>query len=218
MAVTYIARINAYAANVKGKQFVYAVGKHGPLAEILAQKSFEDGSRHQHVFEHENDYWIMKVYHAPSGSIYDVLIDEDDYDRVAPYKWYINVPQNARTLYVANDRLGKLHRYIMNVESSEDVVDHINRNGLDNRKENLRITTASMNSRNMDVKASNKFNHNGVCYEPPIGKHAGRYKATWMEGGKFHKKSFSEAKYADALERAIAFRKQKEQELGYLQQ
>ena len=222
MAITYRERINAYAANwydgTRSRSLVYSVNKNGPMAKLLAEQSFVDRKRHQHIFEYRDDYAIMKIYHAPTDTVYDVLMDKTDVVKVEPYKWYINIPQNARTLYVANDQLGKLHRYLMNPDSPEDVVDHINRNGLDNRKENLRITTASLNSRNMDVKSCNKFGHNGVSYEPPVGKHAGRYKAVWSENGKQHKKSFSELKYPDALERAIAFREQKERELGYIQQ
>ena len=218
MAVRYNERTNSYCANIKGKQFLYSVNRYGPLAKLLAERSVETQKRHKNFIEVHEEEAIMSIYHAPSQNIYEVRLDNDDVPLVEDLKWYINVPQNARTLYVANDKVGKLHRYLMGVEDPADVVDHIDRNGLNNHRDNLRITDASSNSRNMDTKASNKLNHNGVCYEPPVGKHAGRYKATWMENGVFHTKSFSEAKYPNALELAIEFREQKERELGYIQQ
>lgn len=218
MAVRYNERTNSYCANIKGKQFTYSIGKYGVLAKMLAEQSMETQRRHKNYIELYDDYAIMKIYHAPSNEVYDVFIDSDDIEQIENLKWYINVPQNARTLYVANDQVGKLHRYLMDVTDTCALVDHINRNGLDNRKENLRIVTSSENSRNMDTKASNKLNHNGVCYEPPCRNRSGRYKATWMENGVFKTKSFSLAKYPDALERAIEYREQKERELGYIQQ
>lgn len=215
MGVTYIPRINAYSANIKGKQFVYSVNKHGPMAKKLAEKSLSDVKRHQHIFEHEDGYYVMKVFHAPSDTVYDVLISEDDYNKVEPYKWCINTPENARTLYVANDKLGKLHRYLMEAPNNL-IVDHINRNGLDNRKENLRLTTPSMNSRNMDVKACNKLGYNGVSYEPASGRSGPRYKVHWMDdNNRFRSKSFSVNKYPNALEMAISFRKAMEEQYGY---
>lgn len=211
MGVTYKSYERAYSANVHGKQFSYSVGRHGPLARLLAEESMKDEKRHYHIFEERDDCYAMKVYHAPTDTVYDVLISKEDIDRVEGYKWYINVPQNARTLYVANDRLGKLHRLLANA-SENDIVDHINRDGLDNRRENLRLTTASLNSRNMDTKSCNKLGHNGVAYCPGEG----RYRVHWQdENQRFRTKSFSVNKYPDALERAIAFREQMERENGY---
>lgn len=216
MGVTYNARNNCYSANIHGKQFVYAVNKHGPMAKLLAEQSMKDEKRHQHIFEEKDNDVIMKIYHVSTNNVYDIIVSKQDVPLIEKYKWYINVPQNARTLYVANDKLGKLHRYLMDAKENE-IVDHINRNGLDNRRENLRITTASMNSRNMATKSCNKFGQNGVAYCPAEGKHAARYRVHWQDSEKkFRTKSFSIAKYPDALERAIAFRKQMEKENGYL--
>lgn len=216
MAITYNTRYNHYSANVHGKQFVYAVSRHGPMAKLLAEQSMKDEKRHQHIFEERENDVVMKVYHVPMDTVYDVIIDKEDQPLVEQYKWYINTPQNARTLYVANDKLGKLHRFLTGAKEDE-VVDHINRNGLDNRRENLRITTASMNSRNMSTKSSNKLGQNGVAFCPAEGKHAARYRVHWQDSEKkLRTKSFSITKYPDALERAIAFRKQMEKENGYL--
>lgn len=216
-SVTYVKRINAYRGHHAGnhQDFMYAVNKHGPLAKILAEKSAKNNVRYQHLIEEKEDYAIMKIYHAPTDTVYDVLIDLEDVEKIKSLKWHINVPQNARTLYVANDKVGKLHRFIMNVDNPSDVIDHYDRNGLNNRKDNLRITTSSINSRNMNVKSSNKLGHNGICYEPPKGTHSGRYKVSWMENGKQKTKSFSEGKYKNAFDLAVEFREQIEKENNY---
>lgn len=219
MAVTFREKTNTYYVNWfvdgKSKSMVYSVNRNGPMAKLLAEQSWQDKKRHVHVFEQKDDHYIMKVYHAPTDTVYDVLIDEEDIEKVESYKWYINVPQNARTLYVANDKLGKLHRYLMKAPKNL-VVDHINRNGLDNRKENLRLTTASMNSRNMDTKSCNKLGVNGVSFEDASGRHGPRYKVHWMDDEqRFRTKSFSVNKYSDAFEKAVAFRKAMEERYGY---
>ena len=82
------------------------------MAKLLAEQSMKDEKRHQHIFEERENDVVMKVYHAPIDTVYDVIIDKEDQPLVEQYKWYINTPQNARTLYVANDKLGKLHRFL----------------------------------------------------------------------------------------------------------
>jgi hypothetical protein len=51
-------------------------------------------------------------------------------------------------------RIGKtyiyLHRFILNAKKG-DIIDHVNRDRFDNRRENLRIASASLNCYNRDV-------------------------------------------------------------------
>jgi len=75
------------------------------------------------------------------------IVDPDDFDRLNIYKWHAS--KNASTFYAKRNlypkRKGKpgsipMHRQIMNAPR-EMLVDHINYNGLDNRKANLRLAT-----------------------------------------------------------------------------
>lgn len=210
MAVTFIENKNYYSANFKGKQYAYSINKFGPLAELIAQKSFEQESKLCNYIEEYDSYAIIKIYHMPTDTVYDIYIDIEDLNKVQNYKWYINVPQNSRTLYVANNSLGKLHRYLLDVTDSNINVDHQDRNGLNNRKENLRLTDTSTNKKNMDVRADNKFGCNGISLDN------NSYRVSWQEDGKQRSKKFNINKYENALEEAIAFKKQKELEHGYL--
>jgi hypothetical protein len=47
------------------------------------------------------------------------------------------------------------------------VIDHINRNPLDNRKENLRLVSTTINARNKDGYG----NRRGICYDSRHGKY-----------------------------------------------
>lgn len=62
----------------------------------------------------------------------------------------------------------------------------------------------------MDTIRSNTIGCNGISFD---GK---RYRVHWSENGKFRSKSFSVNKYENALEQAIAYRRLKETENGYL--
>ena len=82
------------------------------------------------------------------------IVDPDDYKRLNKYKWYVIKGRNtfyaARTIRPGINKKRiciKMHREIINPPYPL-VVDHINHNGLDNRKANLRPVTQSQNSLN----------------------------------------------------------------------
>ena len=77
------------------------------------------------------------------------LVDAEDYDYLMQWCWC--AVKGTNTFYAArNDKFTgttKMHRVIMNAPKGMEV-DHINRDGLDNRKENLRIVTRRGNQSN----------------------------------------------------------------------
>lgn len=80
------------------------------------------------------------------------LVDADDYERVSTTKW--SARQNGKSRYAVAtsfnhvpQRLGSLHRYIMWAKPGQ-IVDHINGDTLDNRKQNLRIVTPQQSAAN----------------------------------------------------------------------
>lgn len=74
-----------------------------------------------------------------------ILIDDEDDFFVTSKKLY--VIKNNNHLYVVNSDRKYLHRLIIGAEKGQ-VVDHINHNTLDNRKDNLKICTHSENRLN----------------------------------------------------------------------
>jgi hypothetical protein len=81
-----------------------------------------------------------------------VLYDEVDHDAVMRVKWY--AVRSKRTYYaetaryfISGRRVRGMHHLIMQPPQGM-VVDHVNGNGLDNRRANLRICTPNQNRRN----------------------------------------------------------------------
>jgi hypothetical protein len=103
----------------------------------------------------KNNYAIIKLNDKIFGET-DCFIDIEDLPLVKQYFWRLRVDKRHPncTPYVESVKRinGKririhLHRLIMNCPNDK-VVDHINHNGLDNRKKNLRICTQQINVMN----------------------------------------------------------------------
>lgn len=101
------------------------------------------------------------------------IIDDEDFDRVSQYKWaaHWSPGMNAyRAVRSENKKTIYLHRFILKAPEGL-VVDHINRDMLDNRKENLRLATVSQNQQNRNSKSKNTTGYKGVSYYKPLGKY-----------------------------------------------
>ena len=92
------------------------------------------------------------------------VVDDEDYDRLSKHKWYCayyggkrRLPYAVRTIYTNGKRTIKMHREIMDAPESL-VVDHINRDTLDNCKHNLRVCTSSENLYNSTYKKPTERN------------------------------------------------------------
>lgn len=97
----------------------------------------------------------------------EVIVDSDDYEKLTKYKWSANGNGYAvRGVHIGNRKYRKIymHREILNVKSSE-IVDHVNGNKFDNRKENLRVVTPSQNAVNAGRRKNNSSGYKGVFYE-----------------------------------------------------
>ena len=78
-----------------------------------------------------------------------ILVDDEDYEYLAQFRWYRLVSRN--TTYARTGINGKTKvlthvlstKYKWNLNGK--VVDHINKNGLDNRKQNLNVVTQQQN-------------------------------------------------------------------------
>lgn len=104
---------------------------------------------------------------------YTVIIDTEDVFDIMRYRWYTDKTKikNHGLFYfkarMPDSKYISMHRFILKLESYDNkmVVDHINRNTLDNRKRNLRIVSISENIKNSRVSRRNKYGCKGVSYD-----------------------------------------------------
>ena len=122
-----------------------------------------------------------------------VLVDAEDYDRLMKHKWIAFC--SGGKWYAGCNEHGKrllMHRAIMKAPQGL-VVDHIDGNGLNNCKSNLRICTQAQNLCNSRPRC--KTTHfKGVCYD----KERGKYMAYVSVGGR----TKIIGRYADLVEAA----------------
>lgn len=90
-----------------------------------------------------------------------ILVDDEDYAILSKLSWTVSAHGYAFTGFTIGESKGKksvqvlMHRLVMGLKSTNRlIVDHINGNKLDNRKENLRIVNASGNAQNANRKPS----------------------------------------------------------------
>lgn len=114
------------------------------------------------IIEYE-DHAEIVLYNKHCEEIGRTLIDLDDVDKARSYKWGINKG------YAQSSKGILLHRLIMN-PGDDMVVDHINHDKLDNRKDNLRICSTRQNTMNQNVSKNSTSGITGVTWDKTNGK------------------------------------------------
>jgi hypothetical protein len=93
----------------------------------------------------------MKVIVFEKENSLRVLVDDEDYPLLSRHKWYPMRVRQSDKVYaqrrVTSFCTELMHRLILGMPPSGMVIDHINNNGLDNQKENLRFLLNAENIR-----------------------------------------------------------------------
>ena len=107
----------------------------------------------------------MRTINLTQGKV--ALVDDEDFEYLNQWKWY--ACRSGDSLFYAlrwvlsNNKRTRLwmHRLLNNTPADIET-DHINGNGLDNRKENLRNSSRSQNVMNTEKRKDNKSGYKGV--------------------------------------------------------
>lgn len=100
-------------------------------------------------------------------------IDIDDVPRVAGLFWYAYQHKRTPSIYAqANVKRGgrwttvQMHKLLLNAAE----VDHVDGDGLNNRRKNLRSATPTQNKQNRPIQRNNRSGFRGVTFLYAVGK------------------------------------------------
>jgi hypothetical protein len=144
---------------------------------------------------------------------YKVQIDEEDWERVKGYKWSVAKPDTAHYKRLKGNvfpvtnvkvdgiwRSRSMHRVLLNLIRNEPVVvDHINGDRCDNRRENLRICTQANNNCNVHGRKDNSSGYKGVSKKTNSDY--------WVSQIQVRGKKYFGGHHTTAIEAAIAYDK-----------
>lgn len=115
-------------------------------------------------------YIFMKEIKLTKG--YVALVDDSDYDHLSNYKWFASICNGGKVYAGRNSKYIKgvkrfhisMHRYLLGLINTDrnTVVDHIDGNGLNNQRANLRICSRSVNNANKKSKVGSTSKYLGV--------------------------------------------------------
>ena len=125
-----------------------------------------------------------------------VIVDEQDYEELSKYKWYLIDGFAARTIKKDDKRTTiYMHRVIMDAPMGVSVY-HINHNKLDNQRENLRLVKGSARMhRRPSVKHSSKYRGVYWCKD----------KRKWIAEIKVYKKQIRLGRFEVEKDAAMAY-------------
>jgi hypothetical protein len=122
----------------------------------------------------------MRRIHLTKGLV--TIVDDIDYEWLSAFNWYAHKSPGGYTFYACRKRrksecpdtwkknmFVSMHKEIMKTPSGMHT-DHVNGNGLDNRRQNLRIVTPSQNLQNARLRRTNKSGSKGVSWDSQTKK------------------------------------------------
>ncbi|WP_280755930.1 HNH endonuclease [Paenibacillus sp. LBL] len=137
----------------------------------------------------------------------EFLFDVDDFSLISQHTWCVSEVKGNRYIQTRIVRNGKettirIHRLILGPDN-QLVVDHINHDCLDNRKENLRLCSHSKNIRNRTKRIAGTSKYKGVYFYKNLNKWKAQIE---IKGKKKHLGYFeNEQDAAVAYNKAAAF-------------
>ena len=146
----------------------------------------------------QEEYWNCVCIPLTKG--YHTVIDIADYDLVVRYKWYVAISRhgNPYAMHKVITDHGKHRNKALHSLLVEGLVDHRDRDSLNNRRSNLRPCTRAENSRNCkrsNLKKTSKYH--GVCWN--------KAKKKWIAQIHLNNTSIHIGHFTDEVAAAYAF-------------
>lgn len=92
------------------------------------------------------------------------VVDDEDFEELSRYRWFVSSGYASRS---AAPHQVQMHRQVLGLSRGDGLEgDHINRDRLDNRRSNLRVTKRATNAQNLSARAHPKYPApRGVTYD-----------------------------------------------------
>jgi hypothetical protein len=128
------------------------------------------------------------------------MVDDEDYEQVYRYSWWLNSPRNSQYAITqitveGHRKTEMMHRLILQPPDNM-VIDHIDGNGLNNQKSNLRLATVQQNAWNYGPRSGR---YKGVAYN--------RQSCKWKASIWDDNTSKTVGQFCTELEAAVAYDK-----------
>jgi hypothetical protein len=143
-----------------------------------------DKKYYENEYSLKNNYAEMQLKNGMT-----VLIDLDDVEKAQKYYWGVNTQGYIHSRI--NGKLTRLHLYLLDFPDRK--IDHVNRNKLDNRRNNLRLCEQSQNAKNLSIKKNNTSGFPGVNKIKTSGKWRARIMVDRKEISLGHFNEFEDA-------------------------
>jgi len=154
--VEYNSKVTMYLC----RKHLLQYGRHG----VFYNRTIYDDNE---IILHE-DYADILLYDVGGNVLSKAQIDLDDIDKVKRYKWHLG--DTGYVLACVDGFNIRLHKLVLNQYEDykghdyDNMTDHMDRNRLNCRKENLRIVNDSGNKQNRDLMINNKTGRTGLQY------------------------------------------------------
>lgn len=128
---------------------------------------------------------------------YKTVVDDADFDWLSQFKWSAFIPTKSKTVYagrVVDEKTVYMHRLITGEPPCK--VDHKNRNGLDNQRENLRQATHSQNLVNSPPRGGSSA-YKGVSKCKQTGK--------WKAEIRCNERRYTLGRFTEETDAALAY-------------
>ncbi len=132
---------------------------------------------------------------------YYAIVDDEDYEFLSRWEWHVLLGNNVYAMRNSRFYRGKrhhilMHRVINKTPKGRDT-DHVNGNGLDNRRKNLRTASRAQNMHNR------RANENGASRFKGVSWHKQHRK--WCASIQVNKKRRHIGLFRDEMDAALAY-------------
>ena len=144
----------------------------------------------------KKNHAVIQVYKNGIKTNDNTIISIEDVELCMMYNWYLNGKYFRARI---NNKHVCLHRFIMSysIINKGLIVDHIDRNRLNNKRSNLRIVTPSQSSMNRNKGTNNKSGYKGV--------HWYKTRKKWVASIYINKRNKSLGRFDNIIDAAKAY-------------